>query len=295
MVIGPTRLSRSRSPDGAALRGTTRPRRAGRVAALTSGGLAVALWAWVWAEPLDRASGAIGLIVPGALVVLATGLVVRLLDLHGEVAALRGDVEHLRRTAAKAAAMRTVQAQMSEPSAANVTNAAQGDLPLGEPAAARAQPDLTLEEMLRALDFPRDETDEAGLRTLEKARAHHAIGPVVQSAQDLMTLMARQELFIDDLDMDDADGAAWRACATGTKAEALGVPASPALHALAARLSADAVFRDTAHHFMRRTDGLLVDMAAETPDETLQAFGRTRSGRCFRLVGTALGAFPLTE
>ena len=226
--------------------------------------------------------------------VLATGLVVRLLDLHGEIVALREDVEHLHRTAAKAATRRTVRAQAPEPTYFNITDAAQGDLPLGEPAAARAQPDLTLEEMLRALDFPRDETDEAGLRTLEKARAHHAIGPVVQSAQDLMTLMAEQELFIDDLDMNDADGAAWRACATGTKGEALGVPASPALHALVARLSADAVFRDTSHHFMRRTDGLLVDMATETSDETLQAFGRTRSGRCFRLLGTALGAFTLS-
>jgi hypothetical protein len=53
----------------------------------------------------------------------------------------------------------------------------------------------------------------------------------------------------------------------------------------------DAIFRDTAHHFLRRFDMLLVAFEPTASDEELVALSETRTARAFMLLGRVTGAF----
>ena len=58
------------------------------------------------------------------------------------------------------------------------------------------------------------------------------------------------------------------------------------------RLKRDAVFRDTALHFLRRFDALMARMARELgEDQMIAEIGDTRTGRAFMLIARVSGAF----
>jgi hypothetical protein len=53
----------------------------------------------------------------------------------------------------------------------------------------------------------------------------------------------------------------------------------------------DAIFRDAAHHFLRRFDQMLVAFEPQATDEEIAALSETRTARAFMLVGRVTGAF----
>ncbi|WP_296901042.1 hypothetical protein, partial [Thiohalocapsa sp.] len=99
-----------------------------------------------------------------------------------------------------------------------------------------------------------------------------------------------------DLDLWEAPLEAWRECAKNGAAGAnLGIAATPPLEICRARLRRDSVFRDSAHHFTARFDAMLAELAPDLDDGRFKVLAQTRSAKCFRLVGCALGAFPIVE
>jgi len=59
----------------------------------------------------------------------------------------------------------------------------------------------------------------------------------------------------------------------------------------AARMREDTVFRDAAHHFLRRFDKLLLALEPEASDEELVDLSNTRTARAFMLLGRVTGTF----
>jgi hypothetical protein len=53
----------------------------------------------------------------------------------------------------------------------------------------------------------------------------------------------------------------------------------------------DTVFRDAAHHFLRRFDKLLLALEPEASDEELVDLSNTRTARAFMLLGRVTGTF----
>ena len=51
------------------------------------------------------------------------------------------------------------------------------------------------------------------------------------------------------------------------------------------------VFRDAAHHFLRRFDRMLAQVAPRIDDEALSILTETRSSRAFMLLGRSAGMF----
>ena len=47
----------------------------------------------------------------------------------------------------------------------------------------------------------------------------------------------------------------------------------------------DPIFRDAAHHFLRRFDHIIADFEPEVSDAELTTLGETRTARAFMLVG----------
>jgi hypothetical protein len=203
----------------------------------------------------------------------------------------------VRRTSAAptpASAMQ-VRANWTQPTRANGRDA-QPDLPL-EPAD-RDDPDLTLPDLIRALHFPETADDTAGLRALDRALRHHKAGLVVQAAQDMLTLLSQDGIYVDDLEPGEVESALWRRFTSGERNEetmAVGaITDADALRRCAEQLQSNTVYRDTAHHFLRRFDRMLDAMIPDISDEAIDALTATRSARAFMLVGRAAGMFDRT-
>jgi hypothetical protein len=58
-----------------------------------------------------------------------------------------------------------------------------------------------------------------------------------------------------------------------------------------ARMKQDPIFRDAAHHFLRRFDQMLANFEEEATDADISALGETRTARAFMLLGRVAGTF----
>ena len=59
----------------------------------------------------------------------------------------------------------------------------------------------------------------------------------------------------------------------------------------AARMKQDPIFRDAAHHFLRKFDHTFAEFEAEASDAEISALGDTRTARAFMLLGRVAGTF----
>jgi hypothetical protein len=150
-------------------------------------------------------------------------------------------------------------------------------------------------DLVRALNFPRDDRDREGFRALKSALRHHGLAQMLQAAEDVLTILSQQGVYTDDLEPAERDAGAWRrfiAGARGSEVDAVGAIRDPrALEAARGLMKSDPIFRDTALFFHRRLDAVLAEFASEAPDERLLELADTRSGRAFMLLARVNGAF----
>jgi hypothetical protein len=59
----------------------------------------------------------------------------------------------------------------------------------------------------------------------------------------------------------------------------------------AGRMKQDPIFRDAAHHFLRRFDRMLVEFEQTATDTDISQLASTRTARAFMLVGRVAGIF----
>lgn len=163
------------------------------------------------------------------------------------------------------------------------------DLPAAE------QPEVAPEDFIRALDFPASPEDREGFRALRRARADRRAAGLIQASQDLLTLLSEDGLYMDDFTPDRARPEVWRRFARGERGRPVsalgGLHDQDALDRVAARLREDAIFRDTAHHFLRRFDRTFAAFEERAGDAEIAALADTRTARAFMLVGRVAGTF----
>ena len=157
------------------------------------------------------------------------------------------------------------------------------------------QATLPAEDLIRALNFPDNERDREGFAILRRALDHRPTAVVVTAAQDVLTLLAQEGIYMDDLPAPPVPASVWRAFADGVRGPetgAMGSVADRSALALArARMGTDPVFREAAHQFLRAFDRILADFAPEATDGEIAALSRTRSARAFMLLGRIAGLF----
>jgi len=171
----------------------------------------------------------------------------------------------------------------------------QGLLPLAAEAAP-ADAGRDWGQVALALDFPRDERDDAGWAALAAGARDRPIAELLQAAEDALTLLAQHGVYMEDLSVRLAPPALWTRFAQGERGPALasigGIDSPEAVESVRRMMKADPVFRDTAMHLMRRFDGVLRRAAAEPRGvDRLLALADSRTGRAFMLVAQAVGAF----
>ena len=156
-------------------------------------------------------------------------------------------------------------------------------------------PPLAREDFIRALNFPETAEDSAGFSALRRALKDRPTAQMIQAAQDILTLLSQDGIYMDDLRPDRARPEIWRSFAQGARGRSVaalgGVRDRSSLALTAGRMKQDPIFRDTAHHFLRRFDRSFAAFEAEADDADISALADTRTARAFMLLGRVAGTF----
>ena len=172
-----------------------------------------------------------------------------------------------------------------------------GDQPalaLGTPADA-LQPPLSTQDFIRALHFPETADDQEGFAALRRALKDRPSAQLVQAAQDVLTLLSQDGIYMDDLRPDMARPEIWRRFAKGERGRTIaalgGVRDRSSLALAAGRMKQDPIFRDAAHHFLRLFDKGFARFEETASDAEISELAGTRTARAFMLLGRVAGTF----
>ncbi|PYG26876.1 hypothetical protein [Pelagimonas varians] len=167
-------------------------------------------------------------------------------------------------------------------------------LSLGTPAEVH-RPPLSNEDFIRALHFPETAEDTEGFAALRRALKDRQAAQLIQAAQDVLTLMSQDGIYMDDLRPDMARPEVWRTFARGTRGREVaglgGVRDRSSLALTAGRMKQDPIFRDAAHHFLRRFDQNIALFEQHATDAEISELAATRTARAFMLLGRVAGTF----
>jgi hypothetical protein len=150
-------------------------------------------------------------------------------------------------------------------------------------------------EVIAALNFPDSNDDAAAFRALRAALDDRNTAKLIRSAQDVLTLLSQDGIYMDDLRPGPPVPDLWRRFAQGERGKAMGdlgtVRDEASLARTAARMREDPVFRDAAHHFLRQFDRTFQKIEKSATDAELAALADTRTARAFMLFGRVSGTF----
>jgi len=172
--------------------------------------------------------------------------------------------------------------------------AEQTALALGAPAD-EGRPPLSLADFIRALQFPESPEDKDGFRALRLALEDRSVAKLIRAAQDVLTLLSQDGIYMDDLKPDMSRPDLWRRFSAGERGRSIaglgGIRDRTSLTLTAGRMKADPVFRDAAHHFLRSFDKTVAVFEPNATDAELADLGDTRTARAFMLLGRVTGTF----
>ena len=170
----------------------------------------------------------------------------------------------------------------------------QPGLALGTPAEDLRAP-LSVADFIRALQFPESSDDKEGFRALRLALEDRTVAKLIRAAQDVLTLLSQEGIYMDDLKPDRMRPELWRKFAAGERGRSIaalgGVRDRSSLALTAGRMREDPVFRDAGHHFLRTFDRTFASFEAQASDADLADLSETRTARAFMLLGRVTGTF----
>lgn len=150
-------------------------------------------------------------------------------------------------------------------------------------------------DLIRALHFPEDANDRVGFEALRKALADSRTAPLIRAAQEVLTHLSQDGIYMDDLRPDRAKPEFWRAFAQGTRGPLIaplgGIRDRSCLALTAARMRNNPDFKAAAHLFLREFDKVFANFEKEADDAQIVALSETRSARAFMLLGRVSGVF----
>lgn len=167
-------------------------------------------------------------------------------------------------------------------------------LALGTPAE-DFRPPLLVADFIRALQFPETPEDKEGFRALRLALEDRTSSKLIRAAQDVLTLLSQDGIYMDDLQPDLCHPELWRRFSGGERGRSIaalgGIRDRTSLALTAARMKTDPVFRDAAHHFLRTFDKTFAAFEPNATDAELADLADTRTARAFMLFGRVTGTF----
>ncbi|MDU8943674.1 hypothetical protein [Ovoidimarina sediminis] len=154
---------------------------------------------------------------------------------------------------------------------------------------------IAIEDFITALNFPESPEDDEGFAALRRAMRDRRIAELVQASQDMLTLLSQEGIYMDDMAPDRARPELWRRFAEGERGRTVagigGIRDRSAITLTSTRMRQDHVFRDTAHHFLRKFDHTFTVFEKHATDAEIVALAETRTARAFMLLGRVAGTF----
>ena len=154
---------------------------------------------------------------------------------------------------------------------------------------------ISIDDFIRAMNFPETEHDKDGFRALRNALDDPRTERLIRAGQDVLTLLSQDGIYMDDLAPDRARPELWRRFAQGERGRAVaplgGIHDRTSLALTAGRMKNDPVFRDAAHHFLRQFDRTFMAFERSADDADVVALTNTRTARAFMLLGRVAGTF----
>ncbi|KAB7614768.1 hypothetical protein F9L33_09110 [Amylibacter sp. SFDW26] len=177
---------------------------------------------------------------------------------------------------------------------AEVVDENQANLPLPNDKKTSNAP-ITIRELIKALNFPDNEHDVDGFQALRRAKGDHTTSKLISEAQNVLTMLSQDGIYVDDLRVEKPAASAWRSFAKGIRGKdvaALGMVRDRTALTLAnTRLKHDIEFRETVHTFLTQFDAVLREFEKTAENTELTEMGKTRSALAFMLLGRVSGAF----
>ncbi len=205
---------------------------------------------------------------------------------------IRPDLE--KASAEERSALGATQAPVSATAAPDQDVQPQASLALGTPAEMMGPP-LSVADFIKAMNFPDDPDDKDGFRALRRALQDRNASQLVQAAEDVLTLLSQDGIYMDDLQPDRARPEIWRRFAKGERGKSIailgGIRDRSSLALSAGRMRQDTIFRDSVHHFLRKFDHTFSEFEKTASDLEIAALTDTRSARAFMLLGRVTGTF----
>lgn len=157
------------------------------------------------------------------------------------------------------------------------------------------RPPIAVDEFIRALNFPDNADDKEGFRCLRLALEDREAARLIRAAQDVLTLLSQDGIYVDDLRPDRARPEIWRRFAAGERGRTIaalgGIRDRSSIALTGGRMRNDPVFRDAAHHFLRQFDRSFQTFEKTATDEDIVELSNTRTARAFMLFGRVAGVF----
>jgi hypothetical protein len=154
---------------------------------------------------------------------------------------------------------------------------------------------VSVADFIRALNFPDNPDDKEGFLALRRALDDRSLTKLVRAAQDVLTLLSQDGIYMDDLKPDRARTDIWRRFARGERGRMIaalgGVRDRSSLALTAGRMRQDTIFRDASHHFLRTFDKTFSEFEKNASDQDLAELAETRTARAFMLLGRVTGTF----
>lgn len=150
-------------------------------------------------------------------------------------------------------------------------------------------------DLIRALNFPEDESDREGFEAIKKVLPNRYVAQLLQASEDVLSMLAQEGIYMDDLSTDPANPVLWHRFTRGARGEdiaEMGSIVDQAALALArGRTRADNIFKDASLHFLRLFDRFLQEFLDEATDKEVEDLAETRTGRAFQLLARVSGTF----
>jgi hypothetical protein len=155
--------------------------------------------------------------------------------------------------------------------------------------------EVTITDFITAMNFPETAEDREGFRALRRAMQDRRAAELITASQDILTLLSQEGIYMDDLTPDRARPEIWRRFAEGQRGKPIatlgGIRDRSCLALTAARMRNDPIFRDAAHHFLRKFDKVFSEFEKSATDAEIAAMSETRTARAFMLLGRVTGIF----
>lgn len=158
-----------------------------------------------------------------------------------------------------------------------------------------AAPQIAMADLIVALQFPENAEDREGFRALRAALDDRRVAKLIRAAQDVLTLLSQEGIYMDDLRPEMARPDLWRRFAAGERGRSVaaigGIRDRASLALTSRRMREDTIFRDAAHHFLRTFDHTFAFVEPGAKDAEIAALADTRTARAFMLFGRVTGTF----